>query len=89
MATVIIQQLSEAEIKKRGIATWPVWTKEVSRFDYTYEETEECYFMEGEVVIETSEGSFHIKPMDFVTFEEGLICVWDIRKNVKKHYNFW
>ena len=25
---------------------------------------------------------------DFVTFPEGLSCVWDIKEPVRKHYNF-
>lgn len=88
MATVVIEHLPEEEIRKRGIRQWPVWEKEVSRFPYTYDETELCLFLEGEVIIEAGENLFKIKPGDFVTFEEGLECIWDIKKEVKKHYNF-
>jgi len=88
MTGVIITRLSEEEIAKRGIRDWPVWTKEVSSFGYTYDGDEECLFLEGEVVIETVEGSFPIGPGDFVVFKNGLECTWDIRKPVKKHYNF-
>jgi uncharacterized protein len=88
MATVIIQRLSEAEIEKRGIYDWPVWTKEVSRFDWTYDGEEQCLFLEGHVIIECSTGKFEINPGDFVIFEAGLNCIWDIRKPVRKHYFF-
>jgi uncharacterized cupin superfamily protein len=73
MSTVIIQKLSRREIEERQIGKWPVWEKEVSRFEHEYEGEEECLFLEGEVVIETG---------------EGIHCTWDVRKPVKKHYNF-
>jgi uncharacterized protein len=88
MATVIIEKLSDQEIKSRGIPKWPIWEKDVSRFDWTYEGTEECLILEGEVDVETDHGKFKIKAGDFVTFEDGLKCIWDIKKDIKKHYNF-
>lgn len=88
MSKVVITKLSLEEIDKRGIRKWPVWTKEVSRFDHVYDGDEECLFLEGEVVIETREGSFDIRPGDFVVFKDGLECVWDVKKPVKKHYFF-
>ncbi|MDP4282286.1 MAG: cupin domain-containing protein [Bacteroidota bacterium] len=88
MAKVIIQKLSEAEIKERNIKKWPIWKKGVSRFEHVYDGDEECLFLEGEVIIETKEGNYSIVPGDFVIFEDGLECVWDIQKPVKKHYNF-
>jgi len=88
MATVKIETLGEEEIAKRGIRSWPVWEKEVSRFPWSYDTEEQCYLLEGEVTIETADGNFTLKPGDFVTFEKGLSCVWDIRVPVKKHYRF-
>jgi len=88
MSTVKIKNLSEKEIEDRGIRQWPVWTKEVSRFDWSYDSEEQCLFLEGDVIIETTEGEFHLQPGDFVIFEEGLACVWNIRRPVKKHYYF-
>jgi hypothetical protein len=88
MPTVIIKKLIPGEIKNRGILNWPIWTKEVSRFDHVYDGAEECLFLEGDVTIETKAGNMNIKPGDFVIFEDRLECVWDIRKPVKKHYNF-
>ena len=88
MSKVIVRQLSPQEIEKRGIRKWPIWTKEVSRFNHLYDGDEECLFLEGDVIIETKEGNFSISPGDFVVFRDGLDCVWDIKKPVKKHYNF-
>ncbi|MFH1119439.1 MAG: cupin domain-containing protein [Bacteroidota bacterium] len=83
-----VKKITEEEIKEKGIRNWPVWEKEISRFPYTYQEEEWCYFLEGEVVIEAGSEHFHIGPGDFVAFRTGLSCVWDIRKPVRKHYNF-
>ena len=88
MEKVIIQKLDESEIKERQIRKWPIWEKEVSRFNYVYDGDEECLILEGEIVIETSEENYTILPGDFVVFKDGLECIWDIKKPVKKHYNF-
>jgi len=88
MAKVKIEKLDETKVSDRGIQSWPVWTKEASRFDWFYDSTEECLILEGEVTVETDEGNFTIKEGDFVTFEKGLKCVWDIKKDIRKHFNF-
>jgi len=88
MEKVIIQKLADSEIKERQIRKWPIWEKEVSRFSHTYDGDEECLFLEGEVVIESGERNYTISPGDFVIFKDGLECIWDIKKPVKKHYNF-
>ncbi len=88
MARITVEKLSEGEIAAKGIRAWPVWTKEVSEFPYTYDETEACLFLEGEVVVKTAEGEVHIGPGDYVVFPEGLSCTWCILKDVKKHYHF-
>lgn len=85
---VHIAKLSDKGLKEKGIQNWPVWEKEISRFDWKYDDTEECLIIEGEVVVETSEKSYRIKAGDFVTFQQGLKCVWDINKPVRKHFNF-
>lgn len=88
MNKVKIEILSKEDKERKGIANWPVWTKEVSRFNWFYDETEQCQILEGEVIIETDEGNFTIKAGDFVSFEKGLKCVWDIKKAIRKHYSF-
>lgn len=88
MADVIIKKLTQEEFQCRNISRWPIWEKEASRFVWPYEETEECYFIEGEADIITDKGTFKVVEGDFVTFEKGLKCTWDIKKTVKKHYNF-
>lgn len=88
MSKVTIEKPDDIQVNDRGIKSWPIWTKEVSRFDWFYDSTEECLILEGEVTVETDEGNFTIKEGDFVTFEKGLRCVWDIKRDIRKHYNF-
>jgi uncharacterized cupin superfamily protein len=76
-------------LDERGVGSWPIWQKEASRFDWHYDATEECYILEGRVVVETKDGkSVEIEKGDFVTFPKGLSCVWDIKEPIRKHYNF-
>jgi uncharacterized protein len=89
MKELSVKTISQEEFKKLDIANWPIWTKEISHFDWIYEEeSEDCYIIEGEVIITTERGEFHIKSGDFVSFEKGLKCNWKILEPIKKHYNF-
>ncbi len=78
MSKVIIKKLAESEIEERKIRKWPVWTKEISVFDWYYDGDEECLIIEGEVVIQTNEGDYTLKAGDYVTFKKGLKCVWNV-----------
>ena len=83
-----IQKLKDDELNKRNIKSWPVWEKEVSRFDWYYDKVEECYLLEGDVIVETEDGDkIEFGKGDFVTFPKGLSCIWDIKEPVKKYYN--
>jgi len=87
-AGVRIEQLDDNELEKRNVKSWPIWAKEASRFDWTYDSQEECYFLEGAVTVQTPEGDLALKKGDFVTFPKGLSCVWEVSQPVKKHYRF-
>jgi uncharacterized cupin superfamily protein len=84
-----VEKLSQEELKRRGVFGWPVWTKEVSRFPWSYDSIEECYLLEGDVTVETKDGkAVSFGKGDFVMFPKGLACTWNIKVPVKKHYNF-
>jgi uncharacterized cupin superfamily protein len=84
-----VQKLSQDELKKIGVGSWPIWAKEASKFPWEYDSIEECYFLEGQVTVRTKDGkSVSFGKGDFVTFPKGLECTWIIEKPVKKHYNF-
>lgn len=84
-----IEKLSKEEIEKKGIFNWPIWEKEISRFDWHYDSQEQCYILQGNVRIEPSCGEVvEFGPGDFVTFPKDMDCVWEIKEAVRKHYNF-
>lgn len=87
--SIKVEKLSPDEFKKRGVASWPIWTKEASRFPWVYDSIEECYILEGDVMVEAKDGQkVTFGKGDFVTFPKGLSCAWNIKKPVRKHYNF-
>ena len=84
-----IKRLSDSEVKEMGIDSWPIWEKEVSVFDWYYDQTEDCLLLEGKVTVETKAGEkVEFGKDDFVTFPKGLSCTWNIKQPVKKHYRF-
>lgn len=86
---ISIAQPDQPILEKQGVFSWPTWEKEVSTFDWHYDETEECYLLEGHVIVKCEDGELvEFGKGDFVTFPKGLSCVWDIKKPVRKHYNF-
>ena len=84
-----VKKTEREEMEKEGVMSWPIWEKEISRFDWHYDSIEECYLLEGKVVVETEDGErVEFGKGDFVTFPKGLSCIWDVKEPVKKHYNF-
>jgi hypothetical protein len=85
----IERSVSEERLTVLGVRTWPIWTKEPSRFPWTYDESETCYFLEGDVTVTAADGeTVRVGRGDLVTFPAGLSCTWDVRSTVRKHYRF-
>ncbi len=82
-------QISGDRLQELGVLNWAIWTKDVSEFPWTYEGSETCYFLEGEVIV-TPEGGTPVKmgKGDLATFPDGMSCTWTILQPVKKHYSF-
>ena len=72
-----------------NVYNWPVWTKEVSSFPWTYDDQEICLFLQGEVIV-TPDGGEPVKmgKGDLVTFPKGMSCHWEVLQPVEKHYRF-
>ena len=90
MTEIKIQKNPDKEqLNQLGVTEWPIWTKEASEFPWSYDESETCYFLTGDVVV-TPEGGEPVEmgAGDLVTFPKGMSCTWNIRKDVKKHYKF-
>ena len=77
-------------LKAMGVPDWPIWTREVSEFPWSYDDAAEtCYFLKGEVVVTPDGGDpVAIGAGDLVTFPRGMSCTWKIRRDVRKHYRF-
>jgi len=85
---VLVEKPTSETLKALKVFSWPIWTKEISSFSWDYSEKEVCYFLEGEATVRTSEGEVAFGQGDLVTFPQGLKCIWNIKKAVKKHYKF-
>ena len=83
-----VESLVLAEAESRGITSWPIWTKDVSRFDWQYDAAEVCYLLDGRVTVETDEGRVEIGAGQLVRFPAGLACMWEVHDPVRKHYRF-
>jgi len=83
---VIVKKPSSEE--ETTCQSWPLWQCEPSTFDWIYSEKETCLLIEGDVTVTDGTGSVNFGPGDLVIFPEGLECNWNVRKAVKKYYNF-
>ena len=80
---------SEEDLDKLNVKSWGIWEKEISKFDWSYGDTETCYILEGEVEVTGEDGEkIDFGKGDLVQFERGLKCIWNVKKPVRKYYNF-
>jgi uncharacterized cupin superfamily protein len=79
---------SPAKLEVLGVYHWPVWSKGISTFEWTYDSKETCYLLEGEVTVTPQGGQpTEFRRGDLITFPAGLSCTWEIRSPVTKHYD--
>ena len=65
----------------------PIWEKEASVFDWTYDEPETALVIEGKVRVTGEDGQIcEFGPGDLVTFPAGLSCRWEVIEPIRKHY---
>lgn len=83
-----VEKPAAAQLQQLKVKTWPIWTKEPSTFDWHYDDQEMCYFLKGEVTVDTPGGQVGFGKGDLVTFPKNLNCTWRIKKAVRKHYRF-
>jgi len=85
---IVITKLSENEIIEMGVRSWPIWSCEVSEFDWEYSDEESCLLLEGGVEIKSGFETVRFSTGDFVVFPKGLKCRWKVTRPVRKHYKF-
>ena len=89
MSILITSPCPESKVEELGIKNWPIWTCDVSSFNWTYENKETFLLLEGEVTVRPEGGeSINFSAGDLVTFPAGMNCRWEVHKAVRKHYRF-
>jgi len=88
MNTITVEhRVTPAKLDVLFVEDWPTWSKDVAEFEWTYEQKETCYIIEGKAIITTGEGEIlTIETGDMVFFPQGLKCTWKIIEPVEKHY---
>ena len=85
---ISIHKPSDTEITQKKIHSWPIWTCEVSEFDWEYSEKESCLLLKGDVEVSSDFETVKFGVGDVVVFPRGLKCRWKVIKPVRKHYSF-
>ena len=83
-----IENLNDDKIKDREIYSWPIWSCEISEFDWEYGDSESCYLLDGKVEVQSEFETVQFSAGDFVVFPKGLKCRWRVTSPVRKHYSF-
>lgn len=88
--TVTVEKPDASKLATLGVTSWPTWSKEVSKFPWSYNSLEIAYILEGEVTITPKTGGAPVNfgAGDLVTFPAGLSCLWDVKKPLRKLYHF-
>lgn len=89
MSKITVEKPDAAKLAALGVSSWPIWTKEISTFPWSYSSKEIAYILEGEVTVTPTDGEpVSFAAGDLVTFDTGLSCTWQVKKALKKHYHF-
>lgn len=89
MLPIMVEQNPTPErLEQLGVVDWPLWSCEVSVFDWVYDQREVSYVLEGEVVVTPADDGapVEIAAGDLVVFPAGLSCRWEVLKPVLKQY---
>jgi len=88
MSEITIEHnVTPVKLDAMDVDCWPTWTKEVSTFEWTYNDNEMCYILEGEAIITPFDGKpVTIQRGDLIRFPAGLSCTWQITEAIEKHY---
>ncbi|KAL3788251.1 hypothetical protein ACHAWO_003289 [Cyclotella atomus] len=87
----VISQPDKEFLDKKGVFNWGTWGCPASKFPWTYDSSESCYLLAGQVTVTTTDGrqAATFGKGDFVTFPAGMSCTWDVTEAVQKHYMFF
>ncbi len=87
MQKIIIEKPTPEKLAQLGVNRWPTWSKEESKFPWSFGTQEIAYILEGEVTVTPNGGDpVNFGAGDLVTFPAGMSCTWHVKKALKKHY---
>jgi uncharacterized cupin superfamily protein len=80
---------TDEELRDLDVKSWGTWSKEESTFPWSYDDTETCYILDGKAEVTCEDGEkVEFEKGDLVQFPKGLKCEWNVKKKIRKHYNF-
>lgn len=83
----IEHNVTPIKLDAMDVDCWPIWKKEISTFEWSYDTDEVCYILEGAAVITPADGEpVNIERGDLVRFPAGMTCTWQITEDIEKHY---
>jgi len=82
---ILVKKPTEKEIAE--MMSKPIWTCEISEFEWYYDSEETCLIIEGEVTVKYGSKEVSFSEGDYVVFPKGLSCFWQVKKPVRKHYS--
>mmetsp|Transcript_3787 Transcript_3787/g.4640 ORF Transcript_3787/g.4640 Transcript_3787/m.4640 type:complete len:130 (-) Transcript_3787:762-1151(-) len=87
----VVSQPDKEFLEKKGVFGWGTWGCGVSKFPWSYDSSESCYLLSGQVTVTPSDGrkAATFGKGDFVTFPAGMSCEWDVKEAVQKHFMFF
>lgn len=87
----VVSQPDKDFLDKKGVYSWGTWGCGVSKFPWTYDSSESCYLLKGQVTVTPTDGRAPATfgAGDFVTFPAGMSCTWDVSEAVQKHFQFF
>ena len=83
---IFVRKPTEKEVEV--MKSKPVWSCDISEFDWFYDSSETCLIIEGEVTVKYGSKSISFTAGDYVVFPKGLSCIWQVKKPVRKYYEF-
>ena len=86
---IIVRKPTEQEML--SCRDWPTWSCDVSEFEWEYTQTEKCLIIDGNIEVKdmpTSGQSVSFGTGDYVILPNGLKCLWNVKKPVRKYYDF-
>ena len=87
----VVKQPDQAFLESKGVFNWGTWGCDASNFPWSYEQSESCYLLKGQVTVTPKDGRAPATfgKGDFVTFPAGMSCTWDVTEAVQKHFMFF